>query len=137
MHGMKRGGGRGGGYGGSQQKRPRPDGDEEDTPGSFEEHLANLMEEEETEYDDSPRMEGEGPKQESTYDRLGHFALCKNRNVHIYQPLRFLWPFLLFQLGLNRPACDFSQCWKSFHFLSISIPNTQLFKRTLFSFKNG
>jgi len=69
MHGMKRGGGRGGGYGGSQQKRPRPDGDEEDTPGSFEEHLANLMEEEETEYDDSPRMEGEGPKQESTYDR--------------------------------------------------------------------
>ena len=76
MHGMKRGGLSGSyGVGGSQHKRQRQDEDE-DTPGSFEEHLANLMEDEDMEYEDSPTIDGEGPQQESTYNRWDIDQIC-------------------------------------------------------------
>ena len=65
MHGIKRSGGSAFGAG---QKRPRQD-DDDDMPGSFEEHLANLVEEDDLELEDSPRFDGEGPDQESTYHR--------------------------------------------------------------------
>ena len=72
MNSKKRGGYSGGGGGGigSQTKRPRQDEDE-DAPGSFEQYLAT-MEDDDMEYDDSPAgVDGQGPEQESTYDRLG------------------------------------------------------------------
>lgn len=71
MHGIKRSGGSAFGAG---QKRPRQD-DDDDMPGSFEEHLANLVEEDDLELDDSPRFDGEGPDQESTYHRWARPAL--------------------------------------------------------------
>jgi DNA polymerase delta subunit 1 len=67
MNSKKRGGYSGGGAG-SQTKRPRQD-DDEDAPGTFEQYLAT-MEDDDMEAEDAPvGAEGQGPAQESTYDR--------------------------------------------------------------------
>lgn len=68
MNSKKRGGYNGGGGTSSQTKRPRQDEDE-DAPGTFEQYLAN-MEDDDMDYEDGPAgLEGQGPEQESTYDR--------------------------------------------------------------------
>ena len=68
MNSKKRGGYTGGGGTSSQTKRRRQDEDD-DAPGTFEQYLAN-MEDDDMDYEDGPAgLEGQGPEQESTYDR--------------------------------------------------------------------
>jgi len=74
MYGGNKRGGYSGGQGTSHAKKPKNDEDDEDFPGTFEDHLAGLDEDDMMDTD-SPMTEGDGPVIESTYVKWTRPAL--------------------------------------------------------------
>jgi len=74
MYGGNKRGGYSGGQGSSHAKKPKNEDDDEDFPGTFEDHLAGL-EDDDMMDTDFPMIEGDGPAIESTYVKWTRPAL--------------------------------------------------------------